>query len=246
MNIPDLKELMEAGLHFGHRPTAWHPKMSEFIYGQKNGVHIIDLEKTKKMLGVALEFVKKVASENKQILFVGTKIQAKEIIKKYAKEVNMPYINERWLGGTLTNFKVINGLVKKLKKLEDQAKDEDYEKKYTKKERHEFKIEIERLKKMVEGIRNMDSLPAAVFIVSARDEKTAVREALRKKIPSIAICDTNANPTKITYPIPSNDDAIKSIEVITKLVTGAIEEGKKEKQFEEEEKKKKEGESEEE
>ncbi len=226
MYIPSEKELAAAGVHFGHRVGSWHPKMADFIYGQRNNVHLIDLVKTKKMLETALEFVKKTASAGGQILFVGTKIQGKEIIKKYATETGMPYVNERWLGGTLTNFKVINGLVKKLKKLEEQALADDYEKKYTKKERHEFRLEIERLKKMVEGIRNMEILPAAIFILSARDEKTAVSEASRKKIPSVAICDTNSNPEKITYPIPGNDDAIKSIELITSLVAEAVKEGR--------------------
>lgn len=228
MKIPTEKELAEAGVHFGHRVTSWHPKMSDFIFGQKNNVHLIDLEKTKEMLGSALKFVKKTAAASRQILFVGTKVPSKEIVKKYAEEVGMPYVNERWLGGTLTNFKVINGLVKKLKKLEERAQEEDYEKKYTKKERHEFRLEVERLKKMVDGIRNMDNLPTAVFIVSARNEKTAVSEAGRKKIPSVAICDTNSNPEKITYPIPGNDDAIKSVELITSLVAEAIKEGQNE------------------
>lgn len=226
MYIPSEKELAAAGVHFGHRVGSWHPKMAEFIYGQRNNVHLIDLVKTRKRLEVALNFIKKTAANGGQILFVGTKIQGKEILKKLAEEVGMPYVNERWLGGTLTNFKVVNGLVKKMKKLEEQAQSDDYEKKYTKKERHEFRLEIERLKKMVEGIRNMETLPAAVFMISARDEKTAVSEACRKKIPSVAVCDTNANPEKITYPIPANDDAIKSIELIASLIAEAVKEGK--------------------
>lgn len=233
----ELKDLMKAGLHFGHKPANWHPKMSDFIFTQKNNVHIIDLEKTKEKLEAALEFIKKTAGSNntdtladksagQQILFVGTKIQAKKIVQKYAQQVDMPYINQRWLGGTLTNFKVINSLVKKLEKLEAQAKKDDYQKKYTKKERHEFEIEMERLEKMISGIRKMPGLPAALFITSARDEKTAIQEANKKNIPIIAICDTNANPEKITYPIPANDDAVSSIELITSLVVEAVKEGR--------------------
>ncbi len=225
MKIPTEKELFKAGVHFGHRVTSWHPKMSDYIYGQKNNVHIIDLEKTKKLLSSALDFIKNKVAEGGQVLFVGTKIQAQEIIKKYAQEVNMPYVNNKWLGGTLTNFKVINGLVKKLKKLEKQSKEEDYEKKYTKKERHEFNLEMQRLEKMIGGIRDMEDLPTVIFVASVRDEKTAIKEADRKKIPVVAICDTNSNPEKVTHPIPANDDSIKSIELITSLVAEAIKEG---------------------
>lgn len=227
MKIPDEKELLKAGVHFGHKPENWHPKMANFIYGQKNNVQIIDLTKTKQKLTEALEFVKSIAAAGSQVLFVGTKIQAKEIIKKYAESVNMPYAAEKWLGGTLTNFKVINGLIKKMEQLETQATKSDYEKKYTKKERSEFISEIERIKKSAEGLRYMSTLPAAIFMASARNEKTTVKEARIKKIPTIAICDTNTNPDEITYPIPGNDDAIKSIELITSLIAEAIKEGTK-------------------
>ncbi|HPA25740.1 MAG TPA: 30S ribosomal protein S2 [bacterium] len=225
MNIPSEKELMKAGLHFGHKPENWHPQMANFIYGQKNGVHIIDLIKARQKLSEALEFVKKVASEGGKILFVGTKIQAKEIVKKYALLVNMPYVEEKWLGGTITNFKVINGLVKKMENLENQANKEDYEKKYTKKERLEFSLEIEHLKIGVEGIRNLTSLPQAIFLTSAKHEKTALLEAKKKHIPVVAVCDTNANPYDVDYAIPGNDDAIKSIELVAALVAEAIKEG---------------------
>lgn len=227
MKIPTEKELLKAGVHFGHRPSSWHPKMSGFIYGQKNNVHIIDLEKTKKYLEKALNFIQEKMKEktDSQVLFVGTRVQSKEIIKKNAENVKMPYVNNKWLGGTLTNFKVIHNLVKRLKKIEEQSKKEDYEKRYTKKERHEFTIEIERLNKMISGIRNMDQLPAVVFIDSARYEKTAVHEAKIKNIPTVAICDTNSNPEDIDYPIPANDDSIKSLELIIGLVTEAIKNG---------------------
>ena len=234
MKIPTEKELLKAGVHFGHKTLSWHPKMSDFIFGQKNNVHIIDLEKTRKKITEALEYIKNIIAKDEsdpnqdnQILFVGTKIQAKKIIKEYAQSINMPYVNTKWLGGTLTNFKVIHNLVKKLNDLEKQAEQDDYSKKYTKKERLEFKSEMERLTKMIEGIRHMPKLPKAIFIASARDEKTAVKEANLKNIPSIAIVDSNADPTKITYPIPGNDDAVKSIELITSLVTETIKASKK-------------------
>jgi len=225
MKIPDEKELLQAGAHFGHKPESWHPQMANFIYGQKNNVQIIDLAKTRQKLAEALDFIQSIVKNGGQILFVGTKIQAKDIIKKYAESVNMPYVVEKWLGGTITNFKVINGLIKKMEQLETQAAQNDYEQKYTKKERSEFASEIERIKKAAEGLRYMSTLPAAIFMASAQHEKTAVKEAKIKKIPTIAICDTNTNPNDITYPIPGNDDAIKSIELFTSLMAEAIKEG---------------------
>lgn len=228
MNIPTEKELMQAGAHFGHKPASWHPKMADFIYGQKNNVHIIDLTKTKEKLSLALNAIKQIASQGQQILLVGTKIQAQNIVKKCAENVNMPYVTERWLGGTLTNFKVINGLVKKLEKLEQQAAANDYQEKYTKKERQEFSLIMEKLRFLIAGIKNMQKLPTLIFIASAREEKTALKEASKMKVPVVAICDTNADPTHITYPIPANDDAIKTLELIMNLVAEAINEGKKE------------------
>ncbi len=225
MHLPEEKELFAAGAHFGHRPTNWHPKMERYIYGQKNNVQLIDLAQTRTKLAEALEFIKQVAASGGKILFVGTKVQAREIIKKYAEETGMPYVNNRWLGGTITNFKVIFGLVKKLEKLEKQAQEEDYEKKYIKKERLEFKNEMEKLASMISGTRKMENLPAAVFVASVKNEKTTVNECWRKHIPIVGICDTNANPEDVNYPIPANDDAVKSVEIITALVAEAIKEG---------------------
>ncbi|HPI67521.1 MAG TPA: 30S ribosomal protein S2 [bacterium] len=228
MTIPTEKELMRAGAHFGHKPASWHPKMADFIYGQKNNVHIINLTKTKEQLTLALNIIKETAAHGEQILLVGTKIQARDIIKKYALDSNMPYIIERWLGGTLTNFKVINGLVKKLEKLEQQEAANDYEEKYTKKERQEFSLTMEKLRFLIAGIKNMQKLPALIFVASAREEKTALQEALKMKISTIAICDTNADPSNIDYPIPANDDASKTLELIIGLVAEAIKDGQKE------------------
>jgi small subunit ribosomal protein S2 len=222
MHIPSEKELFKAGVHFGHKTSNWHPKMADFIFGSKNGVHIIDLEKTRTQLEKALKFVNEISKSGKKILFIGTRIQSKNLIKKHAEEKNMPYVSERWLGGTLTNQKTIYGMVKKLKNLEKQAEKEDYEKKFTKKERQVFKIQIEKLKKDIGGIYDMENLPDALFISSARYEKTAIAEANKKNIPIVAICDTNSDPSKITYPIPANDDSIKSLELIISLIAENI------------------------
>lgn len=225
--IPSLFELLKCGVHFGHRTSKRHPKMEPYIYTARNGVHIINLEKTQDLLKKALEFTKRIASEGGKILFLGTKKQIQEIVKDEAKEANMPYVIERWLGGTITNWEEISKLIKKLNKLEELEGSEDFSN-YTKKEQQDFRLEKERLLLLVGGIRDLDRPPQALFVVDVVNEKTAVREAQRKNVPIIAICDSNADPTKITYPIPANDDAVKSVSLICKLVSEAIKEGKKE------------------
>jgi small subunit ribosomal protein S2 len=224
MQIPSEQELFKAGVHFGHKLNAWHPKMKPYIYGQKNGVYIIDLAQTRKKLAEAIDFIKETVAGGKQILFVGTKIQAQKIIQKYVPEVAMPFVDKRWLGGTLTNFQTIHGLVRKYKNFEKMAQDPDYEKKYTKKERLDFSNEAADLKESIGGIIPMEKLPGAIFVSSARYDKIALAEARKKGIPSIAICDVNANPDEVDYPIPANDDAVKSIELIVSLLTNAIKE----------------------
>lgn len=221
------KDLFKAGAHFGHKTATWHPKMKPFIHGQKNGVHVFDLSKTKQALEEVSKIVEKTVAEGKQILFVGTKVQAKKIVEKYATLSDMPFVTERWLGGTLTNFKVINGMVKELNRLKKQEKTEEYIKKYNKKERLEFSNEIERLEKIIGGIKNMDKIPGLIFVSSARYEKTPLKEAKLVNISSISICDSNTNPEKVDYPIPANDDSLKTIEMIVKVVAEAVEEGKK-------------------
>ena len=223
----ELKDLMKAGIHFGHRPSAWCPKMEPFLFGSKSGVHVINLEKSKEQLEKNAAFVRSIVGSGGTILFVGTKPQAKEIIKSYAIKVEMPYVVERWLGGTLTNFKEIFGLVKKLQRLTKESQQDDYEEKYTKKERLVFSQEMTKLEKDIGGISGMTKLPEAIFITSVRDEKTAVRESIRKDVPIIGVCDSNANPEGINHIIPANDDAVKSIEFVVKYITFAIEEGKK-------------------
>ncbi|MDO8581836.1 MAG: 30S ribosomal protein S2 [bacterium] len=228
MQIPSLLELLQAGVHFGHKTSKSHPKMSPFIFGVKNGVHIINLEETQKYLVKALDFLRDQASKGKKILFIGTKSQAQEIIKKYALECGMPYAAGRWLGGTITNFSVVSLLIQKMKKLRTQRDSGELEK-YTKKEQLDFTREIERLEKSVGGLQDLVALPDVVFIWDIRTEETVLREALKKKIPIVAVCDTNVNPKDIDYIIPANDDAVKSVELLVSLVAAAINEGKAQK-----------------
>ena len=222
--IPELIEMLKSGVHFGHQSSKRHPKMSPYIYTVRNQVHIIDLEQTAQKLKEALDFITKTAAAGGAVLFVSSKRQAKTVIEKYAKECAMPYINSRWLGGTLTNFGNIIKLTKKLKELEKKQDSGELEK-YTKKEQLEFQREITRLKDLVGGIKEMVKVPEALFVVDIRKEKTAVKEAGKKGIPIVAMVDTNVNPEKIKYPIPANDDATKSIEMITGLVAEAVKEG---------------------
>ena len=225
--LPSLQELLEAGVHFGHKTSRWYPKMRQYIYGARQDVHILNLEKTLTSLEKALAYVKGIAASGGVVLFVGTKAQAAPAIRKYALEVGMPYVDNRWLGGTFTNLPVITALIKKLDKLE-QERDSGDRSKYTKKEQLDFDREIVRLTTLVGGIRTISKLPQAIFLVGLKEEKTVSREAVKTHVPIIALCDSNTNPTAVAYPIPANDDGIKSIELITKLVAEAIREGKQE------------------
>jgi len=227
--IPDLMTMLKSGVHFGHQTGKRHPKMKPYIFTTKSGFHILNLEETQNKLKEALEFATKIVSNGGTILFLGTKKQAQPIITKYAKECNMPYITERWLGGTFTNFGEINKLVKKFVDLKKQRETGQLDK-YTKKEKLEFEREIEKLDKMVGGVEGITRVPDAIFVVDIKKEKTAVTEAIRKNIPVIAMVDTNVNPDKVNYPIPANDDAIKSIELITSLISTAVNEGLKKKE----------------
>ncbi len=228
IKIPELKEMMKAGLHFGHKSSKWHPNMKDYIYGVKNGVHIFDLEETKKSLEKALEAVKDTVKNGGIVLFLGTQKQIHHLTEKYAEEAEMPYVNNAWIGGTITNFHEIRKLVDKLDKLEGQSKADDYEKKYTKKERSLFDEEMQKLNNQIGGIRNLKGLPDLIFIMGVKHEKTAMREANRKKIKIVGVCDTNADPKSVTHPIFANDDAIKSVNLVAGLVTQAIKTGKTE------------------
>ncbi len=217
----DLTILLEKGAHFGHQKAKRHPKMKPYIFMQKDKVCIINLEETKKSLNKALAFLQNLAKKGKTILFVGTKRQAKQVVKNAAVKMNMPYVVERWVGGTLTNFKVVRKAVEKLLQLEKKKTSPDWGK-YTKKERLEMEREIKRLEKMIGGIKKMEKLPEAIFLVSAAYEKTSLREAKDMKIPIVALVDTDADPSGIDYVIPCNDDAVGVIDFVLDLVTKAI------------------------
>ena len=223
----NVKELLEAGSHFGHQTHRWNPKMRQFIFGARGGVHIIDLTKTINYLQDAKAFAHRVAEDGGKILFVGTKRQARPIVREEAEAAGQPYVVERWLGGMLTNFRTIETRVKRLKTLEAGLESGDYATKYNKKEVLDLTNEAEALRKIFGGIKDMAELPKAVFIVDAVRDQIAISEASNLGIPVIAICDTNADPEKVTYPIPANDDAIKSLRVITHQIAEAASEGAK-------------------
>lgn len=217
----DTEEMMKLGVHFGHRTSRCHPKMRPYILGIRNNVHIIDLQKTKEKLEEALRFIQKIISEKKVIVFIGTKINLKNLVKEIALECDLPYVSERWLGGTFTNFEIISKRIKYLKDLEEKEK-EGYFEKYTKKEKQRFKKELERVRKKFEGIKNLEKLPEAVFVCDMKKEATAIKEAQRKGIKIIAIADTNVDPTLADYPIPASDDAISSVRYILEKVKEVI------------------------
>lgn len=226
MQPVNLLDMLKSGLHFGHKTSKWHPKMAPFIFGQKNDIHIIDLEKTKEKLEAAAKVASDLAAQSRVILFVGTKRQAKPLIEKYAKECGMPYVSERWLGGLLTNFDTVSKLPKKLTSLKEK-KEKGELAKYTKKEQLEFDREIAKLSRFVGGIEDLTKMPDMIFVIDIAEEKTAIREARSTKTPIIALVDSNTNPDLVTYPIPGNDDATKGIEYILQVMSSAIIDGKK-------------------
>jgi small subunit ribosomal protein S2 len=224
--LPSLEEMLKAGTHFGHRTNRWHPKMKQFIFTSKNGIYIIDLKKTQEQLQIALEFMAKLVSEGKSILFVGTKNQVSEPLKKMATEIGQPYIVGKWLGGYLTNFTVVKKSVKKYLDLIEKKETGKLEK-YTKKERLNFDREIKKLEMRVGGLTSLNKMPDALFVWDIKEEETAIREAQQKNIPIVAICDTNVNPDEVTYAIPANDDSTKTIKIILDAISTAILEAKK-------------------
>ncbi len=215
-----IKDLLDAGIHFGHRKNRWNPKMSEYIFGHRNGIHIIDLQKTVVFFNQALQVIKEYASEGKNVLFIGTKRQASEIIEKYAIECNQYFINKRWLGGMLTNWDTIQNSIKRLKKIEDILENKITS--YTKKEVLRFENFAQKLNKALGGIKNMDGKPDILFIIDTNKEILAVKEANKIGIPIVAVIDSNSNPEGIDYPIPGNDDAIRSIEYYCSAVSETI------------------------
>ena len=225
MSKVELTQLIQAGAHFGHLTRRWNPKMKPYIFMEKNGIHIIDLKKTQSLISEAAEIMSKFVAEGRSVLFVGTKKQAKGVIESEARKCNSNWVSERWLGGMLTNFATIRKSVKRLNNIEKQETDGTFEK-ITKKERLFLSREKDKLKKVLEGVESMNKLPGALFIVDIKKESIAVNEALRLNIPIFAIVDTNSDPTIIDFPIPANDDAAKSISIISRTLADAIIEAK--------------------
>ncbi len=219
-----IEELLKCGVHFGHKTERWNTKMKPFIFSSRNGIYIIDLIKTLEQLKKASEFVKEKVANGGQVLFVGTKKQAKDIIEQEAKNCNSFYINERWLGGLLTNFSTVKKTIDKLKDSEAKLKNGDYDK-LTKKEKSMKEREIEKLSKIFSGIKDMTRLPDVMFVVDTKKHKIAINEANLMGIPVIALVDTNSDPESVSIPIPGNDDAIKSIEIVTKVISDAVNRG---------------------
>jgi small subunit ribosomal protein S2 len=223
-----LKKLIEAGAHFGHQTKRWDPRMEEYIYGAQDGVHVFDLTKTKKMLEEALDAMTKAVSEGETILFLGTKKQAKKKTRQVAEETGMPFVDERWLGGTLTNFGQMKKSIEKLKEMKEGREKGEY-KHLTKKERLLIDREIERLERFFGGISSLEEKPEMLFVVDAKREEGAIKEAEKEGVGTVAIVDSNSDPTSVDYPIPMNDDATQAIEYVLELVGEAVKEGKSKK-----------------
>jgi len=222
-----VKQLLESGVHFGHQTRRWNPKMAQYIFAERNGIHIVNLEKTLSALMTACDFLKQVAAEGKLILLVGTKKQAQDVIKQAAEITEMPYVNQRWLGGMLTNFETVRKSIHRLEQIEGMEQEGTYQF-LTKKEVNQLKKEREKLNKVLTGIRKIKRIPAALFVVDPEKEEIAIQEARKLKIPIVALIDTNCNPELIDYPIPGNDDAIRSVKLVVATVEQAIREGRNE------------------
>ncbi len=225
MAVVAMKQLLEAGVHFGHQTRRWDPKMAEYIYQARNGIHIIDLQKTSKKIDEAYSFIKEKVEEGESVLFVGTKKQAQECMKEAAISCGMFYVDQRWLGGMLTNFETIKKRVERLKRLETMQEDGTFDV-LPKKEVIGLKKEMEKLQKNLGGIKDMEKLPGVIFIVDPKKERTAILEAKKLRIPIVGLVDTNCSPEDINYPIPGNDDAIRSVKLIATVMANAVIEGK--------------------
>ena len=232
MPVVSMKQLLEAGVHFGHQTRRWNPKMAQYIFTERNGIYIIDLQKTVKKLEEAYLFVRDVAADGSDVLFVGTKKQAQDSVKEEAIRCGMPYVNARWLGGMLTNFNTIKRRIKRLEQLKKMEADGTFDL-LPKKEVIKLKLEIEKLEKFMGGIVNMKKQPAAMFIVDPRKERIAVQEAHKLGIPIVAIVDTNCDPDEIDYVIPGNDDAIRAVRLIAGAMADAVIEGRQGEQLDE-------------
>ena len=226
-----MKQLLEAGVHFGHQTRRWDPKMAEYIFQARNGIHIIDLQKTSKKIDEAYEFIKEVSEEGKDILFVGTKKQAQECVKEAAEACGMYYIDQRWLGGMLTNFGTIQKRIQRLKDLEAMEQDGTFDV-LPKKEVILLKKEMEKLERNLGGIKEMNKMPGVMFVVDPKKERIAILEARKLNIPVVGLIDTNCNPEDVDYVIPGNDDAIRAVKLITTVMANAVIEGKQGESFE--------------
>ena len=231
MAVVAMKQLLEAGVHFGHQTRRWDPKMAEYIFQARNGIHIIDLQKTSKKLDEAYSFVKEQAEEGKTVLFVGTKKQAQECMKEAALKCGMYYVDQRWLGGMLTNFGTIKTRIQRLKDLETMAEDGTFDV-LPKKEVILLKKEMEKLEKNLGGIKDMEELPGVIFLVDPKKERIAILEAKKLGIPVVGLVDTNCNPEEVDYAIPGNDDAIRAVKLIADVMANAVIEGKQGESFE--------------
>ncbi len=230
MAVVAMKQLLEAGVHFGHQTRRWDPKMAEYIFQARNGIHIIDLQKTSKKLDEAYAFIKEQAEEGKTILFVGTKKQAQECVKNAAEKCGMYYVDQRWLGGMLTNFGTIKKRVQRLKDLEKMSEDGTFDV-LPKKEVILLKKEMEKLERNLGGIKEMEELPGVIFLVDPKKERIAILEAKKLNIPVVGLVDTNCNPEELDYPIPGNDDAIRAVALIADVMANAVIEGKQGESF---------------
>ena len=233
MSVVAMKQLLEAGVHFGHQTRRWNPKMAEYIFQARNGIHIIDLQKSSKKLDEAYDFLKNQAEEGKTVLFVGTKKQAQECAKEAAEKCGMYYVNQRWLGGTLTNFKTIRNRIKRLTDIEKMQEDGTFEV-LPKKEVILLKKEMEKLTKNLGGIKEMTEIPGVMFVVDPNKEKIAILEARKLGIPVIGLVDTNCNPEDVDYAIPGNDDAIRAVKLIMDVMANAVIEGRQGESMEQE------------
>ncbi len=231
MAVISMKQLLEAGVHFGHQTRRWNPKMAEYIYTERNGIYIINLQKTVKKIEEAYSFIREVAENGQDVLFVGTKKQAQDSIKEEAERVGMYYVNARWLGGMMTNFKTIKQRIERLNQLRKMQEDGTFDL-LPKKEVIKLLLEIEKLDKYLGGIKDMKKLPGALFVVDPRKEKIAVSEAKKLGIPVVAIVDTNCDPDEVDYVIPGNDDAIRAVKLISSTIANAIIEGRQGEQME--------------
>ena len=232
MAVVSMKQLLEAGVHFGHQTRRWNPKMAKYIFTERNGIYIIDLQKTVKKLEEAYNFVRDLAAEGQNVLFVGTKKQAQESIRDEATRCGMHYVNARWLGGMLTNFRTIRKRIDRLEQLRQMSEDGTFDL-LPKKEVVKLELEIEKLEKFLGGVKDMNQLPQALFIVDPRKERIAVSEARKLNIPIVAIVDTNCDPDEIDYVIPGNDDAIRAVKLIAGAMADAVLEGRQGEQTEE-------------